>query len=184
MNKILKLKNGKEVVLREVTIQDSHKIKEYYDKLFVETHNFTFDETNIPSIEKVDIMLQSISSNKQHVMFVVECDDKIIAHADFSPKSSKRKLKHRCELGIGVLKDYWGNGLAKVMLKDIIGRAKELGYDQMDLIVLRENERARELYKLNGFIETGYIKDSFKFPDGTYEDGIVMYLDLKENNGI
>lgn len=184
MNKIIKLKDGKEFVFRDVALSDAFKIKEYYDKLFVETHNFTFDETNIPSIEKIESMLQTISTNKLHVMFVIEFDNKIIAHVDISPKSSKRKLKHRCELGIGVLMAHWGNGLANAMLKEIINRAKELNYEQMDLIVLRENTRARKLYERNGFIETGYIKNSFKFPDGSYEDGVMMYLDIKENNGI
>ena len=64
-------------------------------------------------------------------------------------------------------------------MKLIIDKAKEVGFEQIELQVVAENEPARHLYKKFGFYETGYINNGMKYNDGTYAKLILMQKDLK-----
>jgi RimJ/RimL family protein N-acetyltransferase len=57
--------------------------------------------------------------------------------------------------------------------------AKEIGWTQVDLEVVAENEQAQALYKKCGFIESGRRHNALRFDDGTYHDEILMYRDLR-----
>ena len=47
-------------------------------------------------------------------------------------KSNKIRLAHRCDMGISVLKEYWGLGIASEIMKVIIDKAKEVGFEQIE----------------------------------------------------
>ena len=52
--------------------------------------------------------------------------------------------------------EFWGSGAAAVMMGDALARLREMGFSQVLLWVLRDNQRARRFYEKAGF-----------FPDGT-----------------
>ena len=97
----------------------------------------------------------------------------------FGPISGKARLAHRCDMGVSVLKEFWGLGIASEIMKVIIDKAKEVGFEQIELQVVEENAPARHLYKKFGFYETGYINHGMKYADGTYAKLILMQKDLK-----
>ena len=82
-------------------------------------------------------------------------------------------------MGISVLKEYWGLGIASEIMKVIIEKAKEVGYEQIELQVVDTNASARHLYSKFGFYETGYINNAMKYANGTYAKHIIMQKDLK-----
>ena len=98
---------------------------------------------------------------------------------NLGPKSKHKRISHRCDMGISVLKEFWGLGIASEIMKLIIDKAKEVGFEQIELQVVAENEPARHLYKKFGFYETGYINNGMKYNDGTYAKFILMQKDLK-----
>ena len=53
-------------------------------------------------------------------------------------------------------------------------------FEQIELVVINSNERAKSLYKKFGFVEFGIFKNSFKYANGTYDDGIYMIKTLKK----
>jgi len=102
----------------------------------------------------------------------------MVGSGNFGSKSKKSRLAHRCDMGISVLKEYWGLGIASEIMKVIIEKAKEAQFEQIELQVVEENLSARHLYKKFGFYETGYIKNGMKYADGTYAKLIIMQKDL------
>jgi len=48
------------------------------------------------------------------------------------------------------------------------------GYEQAELGVYSDNDRARHMYKKMGFKEYGMNPRAFKLKDGTYRDEIIM----------
>ena len=56
--------------------------------------------------------------------------------------------------------------------------AAQIGWKQVDLEVVAENEQAIRLYEKCGFETTGRRHNALKFDDGTYHDEILMYKDL------
>lgn len=59
-----------------------------------------------------------------------------------------------------------------------IDKAKELGFEQIELGVYADNKKGIALYKKMGFQETGRILRAYKLKDGTYIDEINMVLFL------
>lgn len=45
----------------------------------------------------------------------------------------KYKLKHRAELGIAILKEFWGLGIGKGLVEACVECAKDAGYTQLEL---------------------------------------------------
>ncbi|MBP3824546.1 MAG: GNAT family N-acetyltransferase, partial [Butyrivibrio sp.] len=59
-----------------------------------------------------------------------------------------------------------------------IDKAKELGFEQMELGTYADNEKGLALYRKMGFQEMGKNLRAFKLKDGTYIDEINMVLFL------
>ena len=70
--------------------------------------------------------------------------------------------------------------ITKILTNEIIEFAKQCKYEQIELVVVNSNERAIKLYEFFGFKKFGTFVNSFKYPDGTYDDGIYMIKFLKD----
>ena len=57
---------------------------------------------------------------------------------------------------------------------------KALNFEQIELGVIRENERAYQMYKSFGFVEQGIKRNAFKYKNNTYSDEIMMIKFIKE----
>ena len=88
-------------------------------------------------------------------MLLAVVNDKIVATAGISAVGNKYKVRHRAEFGINVVKEYWGLGIGKAMMKACVQCAKNAGYQQLELEVVADNQRAFHMYKSIGFVEFG-----------------------------
>ena len=61
------------------------------------------------------------------------------------------------------------------MLGALLEEIKSHGFEQAELTVISNNDRARHLYESFGFTECGRIPNANKYDDGTYADDILMY---------
>ena len=179
--KKVELKTGEKIAIREATLADAQNLVDYYNQLFAETNNFTRGKEDAPIVLESEIAHLKSQQNSRNVMIIATLNNQIIGHAVINEKSSKAKLRHRCEFSIGVLKEHWGKGIAVKMMVEIIALASQMGFEQIDLVVLKSNERALKLYQSFGFEPTGTIMHSFKMEDGHYEDGVFMtkFLNIK-----
>ena len=91
----------------------------------------------------------------------------------------KRKIRHRCSLAIALYEEFWGLGIGTAMINYMTELAAQIGWHQVDLEVVAENEQAQALYRKCGFIETGRRHNALLFDDGIYHDEILMYKNLK-----
>ncbi|MCA5011158.1 GNAT family N-acetyltransferase, partial [Clostridioides difficile] len=80
---------------------------------------------------------------------------KIIANAGINPIALFDRYAHRATFGISICKPYWGLGIGSHLLGAIIRGAREMGYEQLELEVVSENERGLALYKKYGFVIYG-----------------------------
>lgn len=88
--------------------------------------------------------------------------------------SSLKRLSHKVEFGVCVLKEYWGYGIGKNLLKEAIAWADSNNIEKITLNVLETNEKAIRLYKMLGFEVEGVLKKDKLLSDGKYYDTIVM----------
>ena len=90
--------------------------------------------------------------------FVAIKGNKIIGCTSFNGNTA-RKMKHYGTIGISVLKEYWGRGIATALLEKLISWSKEKGIKKINLDVFENNERAIKLYEKFGFKLEGCIED-------------------------
>ena len=88
-------------------------------------------------------------------MLLAVVNDKIVATAGISAVGNKYKVRHRAEFDIDVVKEYWGLGIGKAMMKACVQCAKNAGYQQLELEVVADNQRAFHMYQSIGFVEFG-----------------------------
>ena len=101
-----------------------------------------------------------------------------MATAGVDAVGTRDKLRHRAEFGISVLRAYWGLGLGRALTEACIQCAKEAGYEQLELTVVAENERAIALYRKAGFVEFGRNPRGFRSRTSGYQEIVHMLLAL------
>ena len=72
------------------------------------------------------------------------------------------------------MKSYWGQGIATVMMEEMLDWVAEYStLSRVELEVVSVNNKARRLYEKFGFEEEGRLKNGVKIGDG-YEDIVLM----------
>lgn len=88
--------------------------------------------------------------------------------------SNLKRLQHKVEFGIGVLKDYWGYKIGPHLLEASVKWASENKLTKMTLSVIETNDKAVTLYKRFGFEVEGILKKDKRLENGEYYSTIVM----------
>ena len=161
--------------IREAHIEDAEIVVEYIKKVSDET-NFLMsgaDEREL-DIKKEEEFLQSIQKSTTTKMFLYEINKKIAGICNLKGVD-KIRVRHRVNLGISVLKEYWGMGIAKELISNAVNYCKNNSIKKIELTVRTDNERALKLYKNMGFVIEGELKDFFCI-DGIYYDCYMMAL--------
>lgn len=173
------LKNGKEAVIRNGDELDGNDVFDVFNRTHGETdYLLTYpDENSFDSEQEAQFLKEkAISPNEIELVAIV--DGKIAGTAGIESVGEKYKVKHRAEFGIGILKEYWGLGLGKALTKACIQCAIDAGYEQLELNVIAENERALSLYRSLGFIEYGRNPRGFNSKISGYQELVYMLLEL------
>ena len=77
-----------------------------------------------------------------------------------------------------ILKDYWDLGIGGRMMEECIKWCKEHGVTQMELDVVKDNDRAVKMYQGFGFEIIGTKENALRYSDGTYADEYLMVKKL------
>ncbi len=174
------LKNGAVCTLRPTHPDDSEQMIDYMKQTAGETEYLLRypDEVNY-TIEQEQTLLRRLMEDPHTVMMVGIVNGEVAGNCSIGGFGEKRKLLHRCSMAIALKQAYWDLGIGTAMISYLTELAKRIGYSQMDLEVVADNERAQALYAKCGFVPTGRRSRALKFDDGTYHDEIIMvkYLD-------
>ncbi len=176
----IKLKDDKTLILRGPIKEDAAQLIEYLKATAGETEFLLKypEEVNL-TIEQEEGFLQWTIESDRDVMIIAEVDGEIAGNCSFAPVGRKLRVRHRCSIGIALYEKYWGMGIGRQMLSYLIELAEKLGYEQMELDVVKRNERAIALYEKMGFVQCGSRPRAMKHKDGSYDDDIIMVKILK-----
>ncbi|MBR4358265.1 MAG: N-acetyltransferase [Butyrivibrio sp.] len=178
-DKIINLKNGKEALLRNGEFADGEAVFVNFNETHAETdYLLSYPDENSFDAQQEAEFLKEKTESPNEIEIVAVVDGVVAGTAGIEAVGSKYKLKHRAELGIAILKEYWGLGLGKALMEACIECAKEAGYTQLELNVVAENERAVSLYKKMGFVEYGRNPRGFNSRVSGYQEVVYMLLEL------
>ena len=165
-------------VIRKATSSDAEELLRYLKQIGSESDNLTFGEEGMPfSLEAEQKFLESLEKSDSTVIFCAFDGDKLIADISVQ-RVTRDRLKHRGNIGISVLKDYWRNGIGTSLMKTALDYSKNvMGMEVVTLEVRCDNERAIRLYEKFGFKITGTIPAMMKI-NGELIDCYTMTLFL------
>jgi RimJ/RimL family protein N-acetyltransferase len=170
---------NQQVVIRNVRKEDAADVLAYMKQVLTESENLTMEPDEFKlTVEQEEAFLAQTISSKHDIMKVAVIDGNVISTAGFHG-TDRRRLTHRVELGISVLKPYQGQGIGRAMMAALINDAKRLGKTTIELEVRADNLGAIHLYESLGFVLEGRKKHRFHVKKG-YVDTIVMALYMEE----
>lgn len=145
---------GMQVVIRRGKPEDAAAILAYLRRVGGETDNLTFGGEGLPfSVEAEADYLAGMADSRDNIMLVAKLDGEIVGDASLS--RLPRRMSHRGDLGVSVVKEHWNKGIGGRLLEEIIGFAKENGFAVIDLQVRSDNASAIHLYEKYGFQKLG-----------------------------
>lgn len=166
-----------EIIIREANKEDAQELIIYTKRIGGESDNLTYGSEGMPiTVEQEISFLEGMNKDEHSVFYCAWQGDKLVGTANLS--GMPRRMSHRAELGISVLKDYWNNGIGTLLMQYIIDYAKKQGIEIINLEVRSDNKGAIHLYEKYGFKKTGTIPAFFKIMD-EYIDFDIMSLDLR-----
>lgn len=173
------LKDGQQLIVRAPEIGDAQGLINQMQTVDCETKFLAreADEFNF-TVEQEREFIKNCISDENTFFLVGEIDGRIIANCSVGLVQNKKRYLHRAAMGIAVLKDYWSQGIGRILMQECIDWCKEKGVEQLELEVVAQNNRAVSMYKSFGFEVYGTVKHALKYSDGTYADEYYMILFL------
>ncbi len=165
--KEITLKNGQHCIFRSPTGEDAEALLNYLKQTSGETAFMARYEDEITlTVDAEKEILTAILCDPERIMISAYIDGKLIANCGFSRIAPFERAKHRADFGMSIIKEFWNMGIGSVLLSALIDSAKAAGYEQLELEVVAENDRAIALYKKFGFELYGTRENTFKYRDG------------------
>jgi RimJ/RimL family protein N-acetyltransferase len=166
--------NGTHYTVRSAIETDAKQLSEIRVQIDGETENMDREKgeafIDTPGFEQI---IKTDTEHPRNLFLVAVVQDRIVGFARCEGTYLKRS-SHKVEFGVGVLKEFWGYGIGKNLLKESISWADSNGINKMTLHVLETNEKAMKLYQRLGFEIEGVLKNDKILADGNYYNTIVM----------
>lgn len=168
-----------DILIREARLEDALKRIEYSKKIGAETDNLSFGAEGFPVSEEGQAeYIKFLNDDLHSVSYYAWKNGEIVG--DVTLTGLTRRMEHRAEIGVTVLKSEWNNGIGSLLFSKAIDYAKKAGIEIISLEVRSDNERAIHLYRKFGFQKIGVFPAYFKIGD-EYIDFDLMCLDLRCN---
>ncbi|MDQ0174985.1 GNAT family N-acetyltransferase [Bacillus chungangensis] len=166
--------NGIHYTIRSAVEKDAKDLSELRIHIDGETENLDREKgealIDIPGFAQ---MIKTDTENRRNLFLVAVVHDRIVGFSRCEGNDLNR-FSHKIEFGVCVLKDFWGYGIGKNLLKEAIFWADSNGIKKITLNVLETNDRAIKLYRKLGFEIEGILKKDRIFSDGKYYNTIIM----------
>jgi len=165
------LKDGRQVTLRFLSIDDKDKLFEMFSSMSEKALRWSMAPYTMESIERW------INNLPNLIPLVAEQKARVVGYAVIF------KFPHQRRKGIGDLaiylhQNFHNVGLGTAMTERLLKLATKEKMHRIALTVIKENKIALTLYEKFGFQVEGTSKDAFYGPDGKYHDIINMGLIL------
>ncbi|MHC5268377.1 N-acetyltransferase family protein [Enterococcus sp. LJL98] len=164
-----------DLIIREAIPEDAAQLLKVTRKIGEETAFLVMDEKgiNLPE-ELLALQLADLYESESNVLFVALFGDKIVGTASIKSDSEKR-IAHIGELGISILKEYWGMGLGSILIEELLIWAEESQtIFRIELTVQSQNTKAIGLYKKFGFKQEAVMARGARSDEGAFLDVLLM----------
>jgi acetyltransferase len=173
----VRLKDGTELLMRPLRKEDEKILHNYFLRLpSEEVARLKHDVTD------PDLISKWIYDLDYDVVFPLVAMDheRIVANGTLKFNVIGWR-KHQGEIRATVDPEYREKGLSTVLIKNMIEIAKNLGLEQLTAELAPSLDEAYFLFEKLGFKEAVVLKDFIKDQEGSYDDLVVMIMELNES---
>lgn len=179
--KEITLKDGRTAILRSPVAEDAQGLLDYLHQISAET-DFVLrypEECSQYTLEKEKEIIEWWSTSADEFTLTCFVDGKIAGNCNLH-FDQKIKTRHRAQVAIALVKEFWGLGIGTKMFEEMIRvcEARE-GVLQIELDFIEGNSRARGLYEKMGFRIVGVRPNAIRLKDGTLLNEYSMIREIK-----
>ena len=176
--KTITLKDGRSCLLRSPQLEDVEEMLAYLRQTAAETHFLLREPEDVTDTsDSEQLFILRVLNSDDQLMIVATVDGKLAGNCGLTFKTYS-KVKHRCEIGIGLLKEFWGLGIGSALFEEMFTAARAHGCTQMEMKVIEGNQRGLVLYQNTGFETIGTIPNAIRLQDGTFLEEYIMVKKL------
>lgn len=106
------------------------------------------------TLEQQEKFIEKILADNRSIMLVAEVEEELAGFIAAIGNNLKR-TQHRAYIVIGLLEEFRGKGIGKSLFEQLFIWAKQNGITRLELTVIKENDRAFNLYRKMGFVLEG-----------------------------
>ncbi|MCO6438470.1 MAG: GNAT family N-acetyltransferase [Phycisphaerae bacterium] len=170
----LTFRDGRSAIIRQVVEADAGRVLEVLPQGHRETEFLAYMPGEFDwTVEQEREFIRVRAELQDGILIGAEVGGRLVALAG-AERSPRRRYRHHAELGMTVLRDYWGLGIGQALMDGIVAWACDRRLRKLYLRVFADNARAHRLYVRCGFVEEGRLRDDGMRSDGTLVDTIVM----------
>jgi L-amino acid N-acyltransferase len=149
------------ITIRPVEDKDLPEILEIYNYAILKTTSvYSYEPHTLKMREKW--LEEKRAAN--HPIFVADSDGRVAGFIAYGPFRAWPAYKYTVEHSVHVQKDFWRQGIAKLLLQKIIEAAKQNDMHSLIGAIDATNEPSIKLHELFNFKEVGHFKDAgYKF---------------------
>ena len=168
---LYELKNGKTVDIRPARTEDAEALIQVMtladsQSRFLGRNPGEFSAT----VEKERELIERKTSNPDGAFCVAEYEGRVVGLCSVHLIRKGERFRHRAAASFVLLQECWGQGIGGRMMQYCLSWCREKGLMQLELDVVKDNERALNMYRSFGFEITGAFPNALKYPDGTFAD--------------
>ena len=162
---------SKEILFEEAQAADAEALIDFMNQVAGETDYLVMDDQGFqPSLEATRKILATSQEAEDQLCLLARLDDTIIGLINVRTQSPYR-ISHIGDIFMALQKDYWGYGIGRILLEEVISWAQEMGHlKRLELTVQVRNERAVRLYQSCGFDIEGIKKRGARTDEGEWLD--------------
>ncbi len=176
MDKTEKMKDGTEVTIRPLALQDTDRLMAFYGALPDEDRRYLkFDVTDRKAVVK---RLRRVESGDD--IRIVAVHGGVIVASGALELSGEAWSKHQGEIRVIVARPFQKRGLGTIVIRELYFIAVQNQIQTIVARMMRPQVGAQKIFHRLGFREESMLPDFVKDIQGSAQDLIVMTCDVKE----
>ena len=173
------LRNGKKVNIRKTTIDDAEAIINLITQADTETMFLARNPGEFCTpLEREKQIIENVMKDKDTEWFVADYENRVVGQCSVGLVRRNARYRHRAEVAFVILQDYCSLGIGGKMMEECIKWCRENGVTQVELDVVKNNDRALKMYQGFGFEIIGTREKALRYTDGSYADEYLMVKKL------
>lgn len=166
--------NGGELLLRNPREEDARMLIDYLKITCGETRYLVKEPEEITmTLEEEEAFIRKQNDSENSLILLGFLNGRYVGNCSLMGNGPLR-YRHRVSMGIALYQEFTGLGIGRVMIGALLKIAGEKGFEQVELEVVKDNERAIRLYREMGFEICGTFPNNMKYKDGSYADAYYM----------